>query len=376
MKNHRSAQQAFTHDLCPAHLAGKLADAPFGPVNRPVFSVDRIPHAWPRSLPRGDRSWAKVRAALLGSMVALGGATLGWAQDPGMVGATVQPVNGDKSPQACAPDPSDAKTASTAKSKPAKCAPTTQRSAAGRSASNATGTAGTAPIPPRQASNNESIRSYTYQAGRVYSVPTGLGIATQIVLDPSEKIRDFGTGFSSGWDIVRRDHVIYLKPKDPDAETNMYIRTDQRSYLLDLKIVSKDWIKIDEARAQGVAYVVQFTYPDVAARNQQLPGAGDAAADPAAPQRSPYLSFHTDYEAASEAGAKWLTPLRVYDDGVVTYVQMPQMAQVPAFFGRLSDRGEEFLLNRSMDKGRHVLHGVYPFLVIRHGSDVVAVRRR
>lgn len=216
----------------------------------------------------------------------------------------------------------------------------------------------------------ESVRAYAYQPGRVYTVPTGLGIATQIVLDPAEKIRDFGTGFSSGWDIVRRDHVIYLKPKDPDAETNMYIRTDQRSYLLDLKIVSKDWIKIDEAKAQGVAYVVQFNYPDIAARNrQQLPSAADAVADPAAPPRSPYLSFHTDYEAASEAGAKWLTPQRVYDDGVVTYVQMPPMAQVPAFFGRLSDRGEEFLLNRSLDKGKHVLHGVYPFIIIRHGTD-------
>lgn len=217
---------------------------------------------------------------------------------------------------------------------------------------------------------SETIRYYSYTPGHVYAVHAGLGIATQIVLDPSEKVRDFGTGFSSGWDIVRRDNVFFLKPKDPDAETNMYIRTDRRSYLFDLKIVSKDWIKIDEARAQGVSYIVQFTYPDI------RPEIVNVKPVDSSPLSSPYLSFYTDYEAASEDSAKWLRPIRVFDDGKVTYVQMPPMTQTPAFFGRLTDRGEEFLVNRSMDKGRHVLHGVYPFIIIRYGTDVVAIRRR
>ena len=217
---------------------------------------------------------------------------------------------------------------------------------------------------------SETIRYYSYTPGHVYAVHAGLGIATQIILDPSEKVRDFGTGFSSGWDIVRRDNVFFLKPKDPDAETNMYIRTDRRSYLFDLKIVSKDWIKIDEARAQGVSYVIQFTYPEM---RSEISNPKQTFSPPTS---SPYLSFYTEYEASSEDSAKWLRPIRIFDDGKVTYVQMPPMTQTPAFFGRMTDRGEEFLVNRSMDKGRHVLHGVYPFIIIRYGTDVVAIRRR
>ena len=347
-------------------------------------------------------AWVLARAGLWGSVLALALPPLAWAQSsPAAVAAgeakgvvLVQPPSlplaapvaasevkeEDKSATACVPKSAADKADTMAQTNPVKCAPPTPRRATARAEPVLANTAKAVPLgrPAKAAARPDAIISYTFHPGRVYTVPTGLGIATQIVLHPAEKIRDFGTGFSSGWDIVRRDNVIYLKPKDPDAETNMYIRTEQRSYLLDLKIVSKDWIKIDEARAQGVAYVVQFNYPEVTAApsSQPLPRGADTAADPAAPERSPYLSFHTDYEAASEAGAKWLTPLRVYDDGVVTYVQMPSTAQVPAFFGRQNDRGEEFLLNRSMDRGRHVLHGVYPFIIIRHGTDVVAVRRR
>ena len=234
------------------------------------------------------------------------------------------------------------------------------------------------------------IATYTFAEGRVYQVSTGLGIATQLVLDPAEKVLDFGSGYSSGWDIVRRDHIFYLKPKDPDAETNFYVRTDRRSYIFDLKIVTKDWKRLDEAKMQGVMYAVSFEYPDniAAARRfaqEQLLAQQRAARvasqptviqDPTGPDRSPYLSYHTEYESASSQSAKWLVPIRVFDDASLTYVQFASGISAPAFFGRMSDRGEEFVLNSSKQGERYAVHGVFPFLVIRHGADVVAVRRR
>ena len=59
---------------------------------------------------------------------------------------------------------------------------------------------------------------YPYQADRIYQVHTGLGITTQIELSPHEKILDYSTGFSSGWDITRRENVFYLKPKNADVD--------------------------------------------------------------------------------------------------------------------------------------------------------------
>ena len=61
------------------------------------------------------------------------------------------------------------------------------------------------------------VQDYEYEPDRVYEVRTGLGITTQIELSPNEKILDFSTGFSAGWELTRRDNVFYLKPKNIDG---------------------------------------------------------------------------------------------------------------------------------------------------------------
>jgi type IV secretion system protein VirB9 len=40
-------------------------------------------------------------------------------------------------------------------------------------------------------------------------VRTALAITTQIELSPHEKILDYSTGFTSGWELTRRDNVFY-----------------------------------------------------------------------------------------------------------------------------------------------------------------------
>lgn len=67
------------------------------------------------------------------------------------------------------------------------------------------------------------VQEYDYEPDRIYPVRTGLGITTQIELSPHEKILDYSTGFSAGWDLTRRDNVFYLKPKNVDVDTNMMV---------------------------------------------------------------------------------------------------------------------------------------------------------
>lgn len=224
----------------------------------------------------------------------------------------------------------------------------------------------------------QAQRTFVYKPNTIYSVNTGLGVATQIVLDPSERVKDFGTGFSSGWDIVRRDHIFYLKPKASDAETNMYIRTDKRSYMFDLKIVTKDWKRIEEAKLAGAMYLVQFTYPDMVDPLISTTGFNKDGTPikPIIPANNPYQSYYMDYDYSAADDAKWLIPVRVYDDGKITYVQMPDAANAPVFFGRDSDRGEEYLLNSTVVKNVYKLHGVYQFIIIRNAGTAVGVRRR
>ena len=106
------------------------------------------------------------------------------------------------------------------------------------------------------------VQQYEYQPDRIYEVRTGLGITTQIELSPNEKILDFSTGFSTGWDLTRRENVFYLKPKNVDVDTNLVIRTATHSYIFELKVVATDWTALSQAKQAGVQYKVSFAYPN------------------------------------------------------------------------------------------------------------------
>src|SRR5688572_27917008 len=112
------------------------------------------------------------------------------------------------------------------------------------------------------------VQEYEYQKDRIYEVRTGLGITTQIELSPNEKILDFSTGFSAGWDLTRRENVFYLKPKNVDVDTNMVVRTATQSYIFELKVVATDWTALslawDLTRRENVDYL-RPTPADVAA---------------------------------------------------------------------------------------------------------------
>jgi len=107
----------------------------------------------------------------------------------------------------------------------------------------------------------QAVDQYQYQPDTIYPVRTGLGLTTQIELSPNEKVLDYSTGFSSGWELTRRGNVFYLKPKNIDVDTNMMVRTERHSYIFELKVVATDWRNLDQARRAGVQYKIAFDYP-------------------------------------------------------------------------------------------------------------------
>lgn len=225
--------------------------------------------------------------------------------------------------------------------------------------------------------HSQVIDEYEYQPNRIYPVRTGLGITTQIELSPNEKILDYSTGFSSGWELTRRDNVFYLKPKNVDVDTNMMVRTETHSYIFELKVVATDWTALEQAKRDGVQYKITFTYP------------GDtsfaaAAEVEATPQLNTELDkdrrYNFNYDVSTRTKQSWLIPTNVYDDGQFTYVRMSDLTQFPtgnfpAVFGRERENGEDFVVNTTVESNTLVVHGTYPFLVIRHGRNVVGLRR-
>ncbi|WP_226470224.1 TrbG/VirB9 family P-type conjugative transfer protein [Luteimonas panaciterrae] len=222
----------------------------------------------------------------------------------------------------------------------------------------------------------QAIQEYEYADNTIYTIRTGLGITTQIELSPDEQILDYSTGFTSGWELTRRDNVFYLKPKNVDVDTNLVIRTATHSYVFELKVVATDWRALEQAKNQGVQYKVLFKYPN----ETKFVAEADVAPEISTELRSDReYNFNYDYAVRGKK-LTWLVPASVYDDGRFTYIRMPDLSKFPsgnfpAVYGRERKNSEDFVVNTTVENNIIVVHGIYPFLVIRHGKNVIGVRR-
>lgn len=220
------------------------------------------------------------------------------------------------------------------------------------------------------------MQQYEYQPGRIYEVKTGLGITTQIQLSPNEKVLDYSTGFSTGWELNRRENVFYLKPNNVDVDTNMMVRTDKREYVFELKVVATDWTALEQAKRAGVQYQVSFTYPNdpVFEETPRAPAQGQSTA------LETDRVYNYEYSYSTRSKSPWLVPVSVYDDGRFTYIEMPDLRQFPTgnfptVYGRERRRGDDFVVNSTVENNTIIVHGTYEYLVIRHGLNVVGLRR-
>jgi type IV secretion system protein VirB9 len=219
------------------------------------------------------------------------------------------------------------------------------------------------------------MHQYEFQPDRIYEIRTGLGITTQIELSSNEKVLDYSTGFSSGWELNRRENVFCLKPNNVDVDTNMMVRTDKRSYIFELKVVATDWTALDQAKRAGVHYKVTFKYPS----DPSLEDAVETVAGQSA-RLEAGRTYNFDYSFATRSKQPWLVPVSVHDDGEFTYIEMPDMKQFPtgnfpAVYARGRKNDEDFVVNTTVENNTIIVHGTYQYLVVRHGKNVVGLRR-
>lgn len=229
------------------------------------------------------------------------------------------------------------------------------------------------------AAKAQAVQQYAYEPDRIYPVRTGLGITTQIELSPNEKILDYSTGFSNGWELSRRDNVFYVKPKNVDVDTNLMIRTATHAYIFELKVAATDWKSLEQAKRAGVQYKISFTYPADTRFSDETKKAADTPAANTALVPGRNYNFDYDYATRSKS-APWLIPMNVYDDGQFTYIRMSDMKQFPTgnfptVYMRERAHDEDSVVNTTVEGNVIVAHGTYPYLVIRHGNYVVGLRR-
>ena len=156
--------------------------------------------------------------------------------------------------------------------------------------------------------------------------------------------------------------VIILKPQTPGLDTNLLITTDRRAYYL--RLISKP----DDYVAR-----VAFAYPDDDSRKWQQQAAAQQAlanqekhAAEVPPAAIAVEKVNFDYTI--RGGDEHIRPIRVFDDGAKTFIQMPaeiQNRETPVLLvtgndgkGEITNyrvKDQTYIVDRLFDRAKLVL---------------------
>lgn len=209
---------------------------------------------------------------------------------------------------------------------------------------------------PRPGLLDPRIRSVFYNPDQVVQLKGYFGFQMMIEFAPDERIENVSIGDGVAWQVTpnKRANLLFLKPVDRAAPTNMTVVTDRRRYAFELVSQAKG-----ASHAPDMAYVVRFTYPP-----EPLPPPPEKPLPPAPPERK---NTHYTY-----TGSRTSLPSLVFDDGRFTYFQWPQTTPTPAVFA-VAGEGGEALVNFGVRDGYLVVEQVAPKFVLRNGQEVTTV---
>lgn len=227
---------------------------------------------------------------------------------------------------------------------------------------------------PTRSRYDARIQKTAYNEEDVVLIRSANGYTTEIVFDKDEEVIKYGSGYSDAWEFVHQANHFYLKPKAPDANTNMFITTNKRSYAFDLRLVA------DKNQA---TYRVKFTYPsDEAAQKRMVDETAvieerlkTGLVNPDSSGSgllSVVLGANYNYSMSLGSKSTEIAPIEAYDNQHFTVLRFKTNADFPSVY-RKTEKDGEVIVNSHVENGALVIHGVYKELILRAGRSVVGV---
>lgn len=211
-----------------------------------------------------------------------------------------------------------------------------------------------ATIVPAPGKADPRIREVAFDPEEVILLTGFVGYQLMIEFAPGERIENVAVGDALAWQVTpnRRANLLFVKPLNPFAATNMTVVTDLRRYAFELVTGA------DGAQGANLAYVVRFQYP---------PGPNEAPQTPSIPKMR-----NENYEVKGPAS---LAPASLFDDGRFTYFRWPEPSAIPAIFVVGRD-GAENLANYGVRDGYVVVEQTAQKFVLRNGPETATVLNR
>ena len=212
---------------------------------------------------------------------------------------------------------------------------------------------------------DDRLIQHMYAENEVVRIDGRTGVQATITFGEGEAIENVAVGDSASWQITpnKRADVLFVKPIEAGARTNMTVVTDRHTYFFDL---------VASPKAKPV-YLLRFTYRDAPKRPGAVGGPALAALTPGeqAVLAGAAGEMPTDPAALNFAfrtkGDARILPARMYDDGNATYLLWGEKAQVPAILIQ-NEKGEEGPVNYTVRGRTIVLEDVPRTILLRSGK--------
>jgi type IV secretion system protein VirB9 len=208
-------------------------------------------------------------------------------------------------------------------------------------------------VIPHPSAGDPRIRVAKFAPEEVVELQGDLGFQLTIEFGEGERIENVSIGDAQGWQVTpnRKANLLFLKPIDKAAPTNMTVVTNLRRYAFELKVRPK----VPPGAESSVIYGLRFDYP---------PPPPTLAADKP-PVRIPPQVVNAAY--SYDGSAKSL-PQRVFDDGKSTYFEFAAADDYPAIY-TLEPDNTEAVVNFTVRDGYVVVDQVARGFVLRRGAE-------
>jgi len=217
---------------------------------------------------------------------------------------------------------------------------------------------------PRPGSADARVKTIVYNEHEVFSLNAHYGFSTAIEFSSRERIETISLGDSEAWQVMKpnRPNILFIKPLEENAQTNMTVLTSKRIYTFELSA--------DEAGSyysEDLTFRLKFRYP--AETDRQLANIGNFASsyDPLSHAEPTSLNFDYSY-----SGSKRLRPVRAFDDGTFTYLQFNDFEVMPAVFA-VDETGHERLVNFNVEGKYLVIANIGRQFTLRDGDTATCI---
>lgn len=222
-------------------------------------------------------------------------------------------------------------------------------------------TAGTADI---------RVKHVNYNGADVVKVVGHYGFVTHIELGAGESVQSVAMGDSLAWEVAPTGNHLFVKPREPNAVTNMTVVTAPNNRVYNFVLTAHQSRNGASPRPNDMFFAITFRYPEEERKAREAEAAKAKAANQLA--STPVVPKSWNYWACGDAE---IAPDSAFDDGRFTYLRFTANRDMPAIFEELSD-GKEALVNTNVDGDWIVIQRVLKRVILRRGPLVACVENR